>query len=74
MTTHAAAATAGTHGFGFGVTGAELRALVAARGLCPGCVGTRRQWCLRARAGVPCAVCAGGAPATPAVAAALAAD
>ena len=52
--------TDGTHGFGFGVTGAQLRALIAARGLCPGCAGTRRRWSLRTRASVACAVCSGG--------------
>jgi hypothetical protein len=54
----------GTHGFGFGVTGAELRARIAARGLCPGCVGTGTQWCLHTRSRISCALCAGGTPVT----------
>ena len=53
-----------THGFGHGVTGAQLRALIGARGLCPGCAGTRRQWSLRARSSVACAVCADGGAAS----------
>jgi hypothetical protein len=56
--------TDGTHGFGYGVTGAQLRALIAARGLCPGCAGTRRQWCLRTRSSAACVVCAGETLAT----------
>jgi hypothetical protein len=48
----------GTHGFGFGVTGAELRARIAALAVCPDCVGTGRRWSLAARASVPCAGCA----------------
>ena len=51
----------GTHGFGYGVTGAQLRTLVAARNLCLGCVGTGRQWCVHSRASVPCSLCCGGA-------------
>ena len=49
-----------THGFGHGVSGGALRALLAEAGRCPGCAGTRRQWCLHTRASVPCARCAGG--------------
>ena len=49
-----------THGFGHGVSGAGLRTLLAEAGLCPGCAGTRRQWCVHSRASVPCARCAGG--------------
>ncbi len=51
----------GTHGFGFGVTGTELRTRIAALDICPNCAGTRRQWCLHTRSSVPCTVCAGGA-------------
>ena len=49
-----------THGLGHGVSGAALRALIAAHDVCPGCVGTRRQWCLQTRSNVPCLVCTGG--------------
>ena len=53
-------AMSNTHGFGHGVSGGALRALLAEAGRCPGCAGTRRQWCLHTRASVPCARCAGG--------------
>ena len=53
-----------THGFGYGVSGAELRVLIAVHGVCPGCVGTGRQWCLHSRSNVPCSVCASGTLAT----------
>ena len=57
-------ATDGTHGFGYGVTGALLRALLAARGLCPDCAGTGRRWCVHTRSSVGCSVCSGGTLAT----------
>lgn len=50
----------GKHGFGFGVSGHQLRTLIAARQLCSGCVGTGRQWCLHTRSSVACSLCAGG--------------
>ena len=57
----AANARDGMHGFGFGVTGAQLRALIAARGLCPGCAGNLRQWCVHTRSSIACSACSGGA-------------
>ena len=50
----------GTHGFGYGITGAQLRARVAGGGRCSGCVGTGRQWCLATRTSVPCRACGVG--------------